>query len=71
MERVSLRIEGMSCGHCVAGVRRALEAVDGVRAERVEVGSASVAYDPKQTDTARIMRAVAEAGYAVRSEPGA
>jgi copper chaperone len=71
MERVSLRIEGMSCGHCVAGVRRALEAVDGVRAERVEVGSASVAYDPKQTDTARIMRAVEEAGYAVRSEPGA
>jgi copper chaperone len=66
MERVSLRIEGMSCGHCVASVRRALEALDGVRAERVDVGSASVAYDPARTDATRITQAVEEAGYAIR-----
>jgi copper chaperone len=68
MKRVSMRVEGMSCGHCVASVRRALEGVDGVQAERVEVGSASVAYDPARTDTVRIMQAVEEAGYAVRAE---
>jgi copper chaperone len=69
MERVSLRIEGMSCGHCVASVRRALAGIEGVHAERVDVGSASVAYDPGSTDTTRIMQAVEEAGYAVRPEP--
>jgi copper chaperone CopZ len=68
MERISLRIEGMSCGHCVEGVRRALEGMDGVRADRVEVGSASVAYDPTRTDIATITQAVEEAGYVARPE---
>jgi copper chaperone len=68
MERVSLAIDGMSCGHCVASVRRALEGIEGVQAERVDVGSASVAYDPGRTDATRIVQAVEEAGYAVRRE---
>lgn len=66
MERVSLKIEGMSCGHCVASVRRALEGIAGVQAERVDVGSASVAFDPARTDARQIAQAVEEAGYAVR-----
>jgi copper chaperone len=71
MERVKLRIEGMSCGHCVASVRRALEGIDGAQAERVDVGSASVAYDPGRTDATRIMQAVEGAGYVVRPESAA
>jgi copper chaperone len=69
VERLSLQIEGMSCGHCVAGVRRALESVEGVQAERVEVGSASVVYDPGLADVHRIKQAIEEAGYAARPEP--
>jgi copper chaperone len=71
MDRVSLKIEGMSCGHCVRAVREALDTLDGVEVETVEVGSASVRYDPAHADAARIARAVEEAGYPVRgSEDG-
>src|SRR5918912_549226 len=30
MERMTLKIDGMSCGHCVKAVKSALEGIDGV-----------------------------------------
>jgi copper chaperone len=38
----ALRIDGMSCDHCVRAVRQALEAVPGVTRAEVEVGAARV-----------------------------
>lgn len=69
MEKLELAIDGMSCGHCVAAVKAALEGLDGVRVERVEVGSASVAFDPARVATQRIVDAVEDEGYSAR--PGA
>lgn len=66
MERLTLDIGGMSCGHCVGAVTRALEGVEGVRVEEVRVGSAAVAYDPATVSVARIAQAVAEEGYEPR-----
>ena len=66
MERLNFTITGMSCGHCVAAVREALDELPGVRVEQVAVGSAAVAYDPSQTTPERIAAAVADAGYAAR-----
>ncbi len=63
MERVNLRIGGMSCGHCVASVRKALESIGGAKVERVEVGSADVSYDPATTRPEAIEQAVRDAGY--------
>jgi copper chaperone len=68
METISLQITGISCGRCVASVRRALDELDGVQVEQVGVGSARVAYDPTRTDRTTISRAVEEAGYAVHPE---
>jgi copper chaperone len=68
MEKVTLKIEGMSCGSCAKAVRGALEAVVGVDVERVDVGSASVRFDPTRTNAARIARAVEQAGYEVAGE---
>jgi copper chaperone len=65
MEKVSLQIQGMSCGHCVKAVSSALNAVDGVAVERVDVGSASVRFDPARADAAGIEQAIEEAGYPV------
>lgn len=44
---INLKIGGMSCKHCVASVKSALEAVDGVTSADVnlENGSASVVCD--------------------------
>ncbi|MDQ6831290.1 MAG: cation transporter [Gemmatimonadota bacterium] len=63
MERLELKIDGMSCGHCVAAVTKALKAADGVRVDSVEVGSATLTYDPAATTPSAIAKAIAAAGY--------
>ena len=67
METLTLEIGGMSCGHCVAAVRGALEGVPGVKVEEVRVGAARVAYDPAEADVARIEGAIREEGYEPRA----
>jgi len=60
---VELMIEGMSCEHCVARVKKALAAVEGVsEAEvRLEPGSATVIGD--SLSVADLVEAVDRAGY--------
>lgn len=70
MERVTVQIDGMSCGHCVAAVRRALRALPGVDVEQVEVGSATIAYDPGAVSLNRIQDAVRAEGYSPRAGTG-
>ncbi|HEY0035910.1 MAG TPA: cation transporter [Longimicrobium sp.] len=66
MEKLTLEIDGMSCGHCVGAVRRALEGIDGVQVESVRVGEASVQYDPRAVTTDVIAAAIADEGYQPR-----
>ena len=68
MERTTLTIDGMSCGHCVNAVRQALSGVEGATVESVVVGSATVAYDPARTSPERLAAAVADEGYAAAPE---
>jgi copper chaperone CopZ len=64
MSTVRLSISGMSCGHCVASVRSALEAVPGVQVEQVRIGAAVLRLDDGATDaTAAAIAALDEAGY--------
>ena len=63
MQHLTLKIDGMSCGHCVARVEKALSRLDGVYARRVEVGSAEIDYDPARTSFARIREVIEDAGY--------
>ena len=63
MERVTLAITGMHCGHCVSRVTKALEVLPGVRVESVAIGSATVAYDPAALSVEAIAQAVAATGY--------
>ena len=65
MEKVTLKIDGMSCGHCVSAVTRALRGVDGVKVENVGIGEATVAYEPGTTNEAVIAEAIADEGYQV------
>ncbi|MEO7368874.1 MAG: cation transporter, partial [Gemmatimonadaceae bacterium] len=65
MEHAKLKIEGMSCGHCVSTVESALRTVDGVEVENVAVGSASLDYNPATTDMEKIRAAVSDAGFQV------
>lgn len=63
MERATLAIEGMTCGHCLSHVTQTLEGLAGVRPESVELGKAVVSYDPTVIEPVRIERALTEDGY--------
>jgi copper chaperone len=63
MERMNLKIDGMSCGHCVARVEKALKRLDGVEVLRVEVGAADLLYDPAKAPWGRIRETLDDAGY--------
>ncbi|HEY0151344.1 MAG TPA: copper ion binding protein [Longimicrobium sp.] len=65
MEQATIAITGMSCGHCVAGVKRALGQLEGVEIQDVKVGSATVEYDPKAVSAERIAQAIRDEGYGV------
>jgi copper chaperone CopZ len=65
MDRITMNIDGMSCGHCVRAVTRALESVNGVEVEQVDLGTATVRYYSQATSPARIAEAVEDEGYRV------
>jgi copper chaperone CopZ len=65
MDRITMNIDGMSCGHCVRAVTKALESVAGVQVEQVDLGTATVRYDPDATSPTRIAEAVEDEGYRV------
>lgn len=63
MEKIALKISGMSCGHCVAAVTRSLADLKGVEIESVAIGSAVVGYDVDTVTPEQISQAVEDAGY--------
>ena len=63
MERMNLKIDGMSCGHCVARVEKALKKLEGVEVLRVEVGAADLLHDSAKAPWGRIREALDDAGY--------
>ena len=69
MRQTILHIEGMSCGHCLNAVNRALSAVPGVRLDAVRIGRAEVSYDESTTTPADLATAVADAGYRATVQP--
>jgi copper chaperone len=64
-EPVTIRISGMSCGHCVSAVRKALVDLPGVRVDSVEIGTATVMLDPKSVTLADAEAAIDAAGFDV------
>ncbi|HYG60866.1 MAG TPA: cation transporter [Symbiobacteriaceae bacterium] len=60
----TIKISGMSCGHCVMGLKRALGAVPGIAEMKVEVGSAILTGE---FDLEAVKNAIEEEGYQVVS----
>lgn len=65
MSELSMEISGMSCGHCVAAVKKALQSVAGVTVHDVAIGRAQINFDAAQTSPAQIVQAVEDEGYSV------
>lgn len=68
MEKI-LKVEGMSCNHCVAAVKKALESVEGVSEANVmlEEKRAEVKLD-KEVSSDELVKAVEDAGYSAKIE---
>ncbi|MBA3258966.1 MAG: heavy-metal-associated domain-containing protein [Gemmatimonadales bacterium] len=63
MTNLRLTVEGMSCGHCVSRVHQSLSANPGTRVLSVDVGKATLEYDPALTSPETIAQRLTEAGY--------
>lgn len=59
-----VRVEGMTCQHCVRAVFTALAAVDGITRADVKLGSADIEHDGTVT-VEQIAAAVDVAGYTI------
>ena len=60
----TIKIQGMTCGGCVNGVRHALSHVQLIAAA-VEIGQAKVEYDETKVTLQEIIGVINQAGYKV------
>jgi copper chaperone len=67
MANTTLKIQGMTCNHCVMRVAKALKAIPGVMDAKVDLqkGEAVVTYDDAKVSPEKLSFAIVEAGYQV------
>ncbi|UCG79361.1 MAG: heavy-metal-associated domain-containing protein [Nitrospirota bacterium] len=65
MSDALIKIDGMSCQHCVMRVKKAVDAVEGVQSSEVEIGSARVKFDESKTTEDAIRSAITGSGYKI------
>ena len=65
MTEVNLKIEGMSCQHCVTRVKKAIDALPGISGAEVGIGTAKINYDESKIQEKALREAVEKAGYAL------
>ncbi len=65
MKSEELKIEGMSCGHCVMSVKKELGKLAGITIEDVQIGKARVQYDESKVTHNDLVQAIDAAGYKV------
>lgn len=63
---LNLTIDGMHCGACVRRVTTALQSLDGVTVNSVDVGSAKVTFNAGKTSREEISAAVDRIGFTSR-----
>lgn len=62
-----LKVEGMSCNHCVMAVKRALTGLDGVGTVEVDLESGKVTVVGEALADEAMKEAIDDAGYEVVS----
>ena len=64
-QHATLAIDGMSCGHCVASVQKALAGVAGLTDARVSVGKATFTASDGASErvTADAVKAIEQVGF--------
>lgn len=65
MAQETIKVEGMSCGHCQMAVKKAVEAVEGVQKADVDLQNRQVVveYNEGKANLEKVKAAIKEAGY--------
>lgn len=66
MTNVTLKVEGMSCGHCVNSVEGAIKELGAKGKVDLDNGIVSVEYDENQVTLEKVKEAIEEQGYSVQ-----
>lgn len=67
MKTIELKIEGMSCNHCVMAVKKELSKLH-LESADVQIGSAVIKFDESKTTISDIEKAINEAGYSIHKD---
>jgi len=62
--KVELKVEGMSCEHCVARVKKALEGIEGVRLAHVTLEPGRAVVEGEALDPETLSAVIEDTGYA-------
>lgn len=65
MKDITITISGMSCGHCLNAVNKALHAVADIEVKTVTMGRADLRVPDASDATNRVVAAIEQAGYRV------
>lgn len=63
MQTISLKVEGMSCGHCVNSVEGAVKKLGASGKVNLDVGSVTIDFDESKVSLDVIKEAIEEQGY--------
>ncbi|MBT2658153.1 copper chaperone CopZ [Bacillus sp. ISL-18] len=68
MEQVTLKVSGMSCGHCVKAVEGSVGELQGVKKVAVDLaeGLVAVEFDGKLVSLEKIKETIDDQGYDVK-----
>ncbi|MGG0154369.1 copper chaperone CopZ [Bacillus mycoides] len=68
MEQLTLKVEGMSCGHCVNSIEGSVKELNGVEQVKVQLaeGIVEVTINPSIVTLKEIVVAIEDQGYDVQ-----
>ena len=70
MRNITIAISGMSCGHCLNAVNKALAAVPGITVKAVQIGRAELLVSDAPDAAQPAQAAIEAAGYKVEGVVG-
>jgi len=72
MTTTTLKVTGMTCGHCVRSVTDAIGGLDGIQSTNVELdsGRATIVYDESKVSPRDMVSAVMDEGYTAEEVSG-
>ncbi|MDR4949294.1 copper chaperone CopZ [Neobacillus cucumis] len=68
MEKVTLNVQGMSCGHCVKAVEGSVGALKGINSVKVDLKGAKVdvEFNNQEVSLEQIKETIEDQGYDVK-----